>query len=131
MAETKKKRRKRVKINYGRFVAVLCIVILAGTVGFYVRRITSLHAEREALLAEREQLEQTKDEKLNELENVNDLDYIEEQARKQLKMIKPGEVLFVIDEKIQEAAETGADQTAAQAGEAGSASASGSVDNAG
>ena len=34
-----------------------------------------------------------------ELKNVNELDYIEEQARKQLKMIKPGEVLYVLDGK--------------------------------
>ena len=129
MAETKKKRRKRVKINYGRLLAILCVIVLVGTVGFYVRRITSLHAEKEQLLAEKAELEQTKDEKLNELENVNDLDYIEEQARKQLKMIKPGEVLFVIDEKVQEAAEAGVAETGA--GADASASAAGSVDNAG
>ena len=129
MAETKKKRRKRVKINYGRLLAILCIIVLVGTVGFYVRRITSLHAEKEQLLAEKAELEQTKDEKLNELENVNDLDYIEEQARKQLKMIKPGEVLFVIDEKIQDAAESGVAETGA--GADASASAAGGVDNAG
>ena len=34
-----------------------------------------------------------------ELENVNDLEYIEEQARIQLRMIKPGEILFVLDKE--------------------------------
>ena len=106
MAETKKKRRKRIKINYGRLAALIVIVVLIGTVGFNVRRIISLHAEKDKLMAQREELEQIRQEKLNELENVNDLDYIEEQARKQLKMIKPGEVLFVIDETVKEVKES-------------------------
>ena len=32
-----------------------------------------------------------------ELKNVNDLDYIEEQARNQLKLIKPGEILYILE----------------------------------
>ncbi|MBR2560373.1 MAG: septum formation initiator family protein [Firmicutes bacterium] len=106
MAETTKKRRKRIKINYGRLAILVLILVLVGTVAFNVRRIISLHAEKERLIAQREELEQVKQEKLNELENVNDLDYIEEQARKQLKMIKPGEVLFVIDETVKEVKES-------------------------
>ena len=131
MAETKKKRRKRVKINYIRLIAVVFSLVLIGTVGFYVQRIMSLHAEKEQLLAEREELEQTREERLNELENVNDLDYIEEQARKQLKMIKPGEVLFVIDEKVQEV-EAAQDQSGSgEAETSGDAVAAGSTSNAG
>ena len=130
MAETKKKRRKRIKINYGRLAALVIIIVLIGTVGFNVRRIISLHAEKARLMAQREELEQTRQEKLNELENVNDLDYIEEQARKQLKMIKPGEVLFVIDETVKEVKENQA-QSSDDSGTSESASALGSGGNAG
>ena len=37
-----------------------------------------------------------------ELKNVNDLDYIEEQARIQLRMIKPGEILYITDDDLKE-----------------------------
>ena len=130
MAETTKKRRKRVKINYIRLMAVIFSLVLIGTVGFYAQRIASLHAEREQLLAEKEELEQTREARLNELENVNDLDYIEEQARKQLKMIKPGEVLFVIDGDALEAPAEGQAETG-DAGTSGDAIAAGSTGNAG
>ena len=39
MAETTKKRRKRIKINYGRLAILVLILVLVGTVAFNVRRI--------------------------------------------------------------------------------------------
>ena len=32
-----------------------------------------------------------------EFENINDKNYIEQQARKQLNMVKPGEIVYIID----------------------------------
>ena len=59
----------------------------------------TLHIEKSHLEKTQKELEQKKDDLTAELKNVNELDYIEEQARKQLKMIKPGEVLYVLDGK--------------------------------
>ena len=49
----------------------------------------ALEAKNQELLLEKESLKE-------ELDNVNDAEYIEEQARVQLKLIKPGEILYIL-----------------------------------
>jgi len=61
--------------------------------------LDDLTKQNKELERTQKELEQKKDDLTAELKNVNELDYIEEQARKQLKMIKPGEVLYVLDGK--------------------------------
>ena len=62
-----------------------------------VRNIIGLSIEKRELEKQQRELADTRDELTAELENVNDLDYIEEQARKLLHMIKPGEILYILN----------------------------------
>jgi len=90
---------KKVRINGGRMaltiiVAVLMLVLLMSVKGIFTLRAEQkdLKAQNEALLLEKEALK-------DELENVSDKEYIEEQARIQLKLIKPGEILYILDDE--------------------------------
>lgn len=105
MAKVKRKRRH--KINWLRFIGALLVVALIGVAAVSVRTIIELSAEKSRLRTENAELTQQKKDLEAELKSVNDLDYIEEQARKQLKMVKPGEVLYVIDDSGDNAEEGG------------------------
>jgi len=61
--------------------------------------IVRLKAENIALKQQQEALEKQRDELKEELKNVNDPEYIREQARKQLRLLNPGEILFIFDEE--------------------------------
>lgn len=71
-------------------------VLLIG-IGIVVKNIIGLSLEKKALEQQNAELTDRRDDLTAELQNVNDLDYIEEQARKILHMIKPGEVLYIIN----------------------------------
>ena len=51
---------------------------------------------RELQLVEQEMLIETRDKLIRELENVNNPEYIEQQARSQLRLVMPGEVLYIL-----------------------------------
>ena len=95
----KSTRKKKKKLNMGRLVLSLIVLFLLIGCALSIKKIVTLHIEKSHLEKTQKELEQKKDDLTAELKNVNELDYIEEQARKQLKMIKPGEVLYVLDGK--------------------------------
>jgi cell division protein DivIC len=103
MANAKRKKRRR--INYGRLVITAIVIFLLAFSAVSVKNIIALHGEKKELEEENAALKLEKKNLTNELENVHDLEYIEEQARKQLKMVKPGEVLYVPGEGKPEAEE--------------------------
>ena len=94
MAKRKKSRRKVSVFTVIYWIIVIALIL---TIGFVIKNIISLHLEKNRLEKEEQELLNTKEELNAELENVDDLEYIEEQARKLLKMIKPGEVLYILD----------------------------------
>lgn len=71
-------------------VAVVILIFIAGS----VTRLMLLKKEKTDVLKKQEQLLEEKKEKEKELENVDSLENLEEQARR-IKLIKPGETLFV------------------------------------
>ena len=79
--------------NKLRRAALLVLALLMSVKGIFTLRAEqkNLKAQNEALLLEKESLK-------DELENVSDKEYIEEQARIQLKLIKPGEILYILEE---------------------------------
>ena len=77
------------------FLAVVAALLIA--VFVVVRNIIALHIEKSKLTGQEQALQNRKEELTAELDGVDDLDYIEEQARKLLKMIKPGEVLYILN----------------------------------
>lgn len=74
----------------------IVVVLLIG-IGVIVQNIVGLTIEKRALQDQNAELTEKRDELTAELQNVNDPDYIEEQARKLLHMIKPGEVLYILN----------------------------------
>lgn len=91
-------RRKSVRINRERIILTVIVVILIAVVSMSVKNIFNLRAEQKALTAEHKDLASEKSQLKEELKNVNDEEYIEEQARIQLKLIKPGEILYILEE---------------------------------
>ena len=88
-------RRRRKKLLT--LVAVVVIFVLLGTmVG---KDIIRLKAENRALKKQQIALEQQRDELQEELKNANNQEYIREQAKKQLRLLNPGEILFTFDEE--------------------------------
>lgn len=99
--ERKKKRvsakRRRRRLIY---MAVITAVLLL--VFFTAKNIVELKMEEHELLQEQRDLEARKVELEEELTQVDETDYIEQQAREQLHMIKPGEILYLLPERDQE-----------------------------
>ena len=103
-ARTYKKKAKpskwRMNEKYrNRNLFAVVIVVIVTVIGFSVFNIFSVNArlaeaitEQEGLLAEKEKL-------TYDLENVDNEEYIEQQARDLLKMIKPGEIYYVVPEE--------------------------------
>ena len=72
--------------------------------------IVRLKAENRALRKQQIALEQQRDELQQELKNANNQEYIREQAKKQLRLLNPGEILFTFeDEEAEEKAEEAKD----------------------
>ena len=69
---------------------------------FTARNIVGLKMEERELLQEQRDLEARKAELEEELTRVDETDYIEQQARQQLHMIKPGEILYLLPEHDEE-----------------------------
>lgn len=117
--------KKKKRINPGRLILTVIIVVLIFFAAISVKNIVSLHVEKNELEEENARLEDEKDRLQNELENADDLEYIEEQARQQLRMVMPGEVLYIIEEegeKAKASAESGSTEKSDDGGtESGSA----------
>ena len=72
-------------------ISAVVLLLLAGS----VRNIIKLELENRRLTLKNRELKETKKELQIELKNVNSKEYIEEQARKQLRLVNPDEILFV------------------------------------
>jgi len=90
---------KKVRINGGRMALTIIVAVLMLVLLMSVKGIFTLRAEQKALEEENSALLLEKEALKDELENVSDKEYIEEQARIQLKLIKPGEILYILDDE--------------------------------
>ena len=95
------KKKSNAKTYIGIVVAAILVLLIAvvvfGTItARSVQRMISLTQERAMVQAQLEELEKRRSELENELLMVNSDEYVEQQARSQLHMIKPGEVLYII-----------------------------------
>ena len=95
---TQLRRRKTITL----LVFLVAFAILATMCG---KDIVRLKAENIALKKQQVALEKQRDELKEELANVDDPEYIREQARKQLNLLNPGELLVLFDD------EQGAEET--------------------
>ena len=92
-AGRRSKKRKRILI----YIAVIALLITI--LAIPIHKIVSLKIEESHLRAEQKQLQQQKKNLKENLQRVNDPEYIEQQARKQLNLVKPGETLYVLPDK--------------------------------
>lgn len=85
---TRKKRR----------TVILMILVFAVLLVTCSREIVRLKAENIALKRQHAQLMEERDRLNRELGHVNDRDYIKNQARKQLRLLDPGEKMFIFED---------------------------------
>ena len=93
VAEENKKSRRKVLL-----IAVLVLIVLAALFGRNTYQIIQLSNEKKIQEQKLEELEESINRLNEELQRVTSDEYIEQQAREQLKMIYPGETLYVITE---------------------------------
>ncbi|MGN0714426.1 MAG: septum formation initiator family protein [Anaerovoracaceae bacterium] len=91
-AESGNKKKRRV--SWVRVIGLAVCVVFLLVVGISVKNIYDLKAREADLQKENQKLEQMKEELTVELENVNTDEYIEEKARRELKLIRPNELVF-------------------------------------
>lgn len=85
----------------GKVLLVIAVVgvVLVFMFGRSVYQITQLQKEKEAQAAKLAELQYNIDRLNEELTRVTSDEYIEQQARKQLRMIYPGELLYIVNPK--------------------------------
>lgn len=85
-----KQSRRRRGIIYTAIIAVIIAVV-----GLSAFNIVSLKKEQMEMEQKQQELEDVKAEKEEKLRHLNDPDYIEEQARTRLRLVLPGEKIYV------------------------------------
>ena len=88
-------KRQRSKKRRTLAILLLAFVLMATMCG---RDIIRLKAENAELKKQQVALEKQRDELKEELKNTGESEYIREQARKQLRLLNPGEILFTFDD---------------------------------
>lgn len=94
----KRKRALRQKQALRRIILIVIAVVILALIGVSVTKIILLKKEQNIVMKKQEQLLEEKKEKEKELKNIDSLENLEEQARR-LKLIKPGESLYIPKEK--------------------------------
>ena len=84
------------------FTLIAGVIVFAMLATMCGKDIVRLKAENRALRRQQIALEQQRDELQQELKNANNQEYIREQAKKQLRLLNPGEILFTFDEEEEE-----------------------------
>ncbi|MBN7774478.1 FtsB family cell division protein [Clostridium aminobutyricum] len=91
--------RKIVKRNRKRLIYMGILLGIIAVIGVSAFHVISLQNEYRDIVAQNKELKDKRTELNEELGKVNDLEYIEQQAREQLKMVKPGEVLYILPDE--------------------------------
>lgn len=98
--EEVRKKRTSSGMTKGKLITLLVVCVVIAFSASYGTKIYRLKAENRALQEQHEQLEKEKSRLTKELKNINSRDYIEEQARKKLRLLNKDEIMFIFkDEK--------------------------------
>lgn len=96
---TKKEKKKKKRVwNTRRLVTSGLIALFIVIAGISAFRLIKLNIERNNLVQKQAELNLIKEELTAELEHIDSAEYIEQQARKNLRLIKKNEILFVLPE---------------------------------
>lgn len=82
-----------------RLIKLVVIAFIVIMFVLAIKNIFILRSENKKLEQRYQTLVTEKEQLTEELKNVNDKEYIEEQARIQLRMIKPGEIIYILQEE--------------------------------
>lgn len=86
------------KANWIKPVCIVVSLLFVVFVGMSVKNILDLKNEESALREKQEELNKLKEELTLKLDNVNSDEFIEEEARKTLKLVKGNELIFFFPE---------------------------------
>ncbi len=96
----KVKSRKRMKrTKKARLIYSAIIITMIAFVCVAIFSVMSLKVEEQKIMAEKAALLSQKERLEYELLQIDSLEYVEQQARQLLKMIKPGEILYILPQK--------------------------------
>ena len=96
------KRRARVRSRKRRrkIIGIILIIAAFATLATMCGRdIVRLKAENIALQRQQKELEEERDRLRKEVESAGDREYVQDQARKQLRLLNPGELLFTFEDE--------------------------------
>ena len=91
LRESRRRKKRRVTL----LVFIIAFALMATMCG---KDIVRLKAENRALKKQQLALEKQRDELKEELKKTGKQEYIRDQARKQLRLLNPGELLFTFDD---------------------------------
>lgn len=97
-SEKGKKGSIRLNAKQKRIAALLAVFILVIGVT-YGRKIIRLKAENRALKQQQQELKEEQSRLTKELKNINSKDYIQEQARKKLRLLNKDEIMFIFKDE--------------------------------
>lgn len=95
-ATQKKRRRLKMSSSQKKTIAVVLALLIA-LFAFYGVPIIKLKVENAKLIKQQQELEEQKSAKTKELKNVHSKDYIQEQARKKLRLLNKDETMFIFE----------------------------------
>ena len=97
--ETPAEKKARLRVRAGRrrkiFIYAVIILCIIAAVSTSVLQIVKLKAEYKEAEQINQQLQQQKEELEKQVEDSNKKEFIEEEAREQLRMVKPGETVYI------------------------------------
>lgn len=96
MSERKKRQRQS---GMGKITKMLIFILLIWAIAFAALQVYNMYrinADYKNVLIENTKLKKERESLKEELKHVNEPEYIEQQAREQLKMVKPGEVMYIL-----------------------------------
>ena len=96
MSERKKRQRQS---GMGKITKMIILILLIWAIAFAALQVYNMYrinADYKKVLIENTKLKKERETLKEELKHVNEPEYIEQQAREQLKMVKPGEVMYIL-----------------------------------
>lgn len=94
-------RKKKIRINYMRMALFVLVLVIGISFVVSAVKIVQLQGEKKEVAAKNDELTHKKETLEMEYENVKLPEYIENQARRDLKLVKPQELLFAFNEEKQ------------------------------
>ena len=94
------KRPVRASIKAGRrkksFIYAVVIICIIAAIGASLLHIIKLNSEYKEIEQQNQELQQQKEQLEKQLKNSKDDSFIEEEARQQLRMVNPGEYVYIV-----------------------------------